>query len=312
VAAKEPRATTRSAKKADETTAGQGFQKWILTNLASISVLSFLVVAIKIFRVSDMETSTALAVVTTADTASVIRGVVISLLPAFLATLIATLAWWRSQAAIEGATFPLPRWAAWLLFALSLFVVATVAFVVLLVLFGVLLWLARSYTARRDGGSRRPLTGLRLVSFLSAALALYFIGTFVLERTSLWVPEEKVRFAAEDLASQAFPPLAYPHEDTSSLTLVGYVLKQGDGVTTMLTESNRGAVRVFIRVPGTPLKRTVCLSDPPSNSWFYRRPIQVLGQISRHVPLVGHILPQLEQGSGATTPYDPCFAERSA
>jgi hypothetical protein len=284
-----------------------GFQSWILTNLATLSVLSFLLVAIKVFRISDMETSTALAVVTSADTASVIRGVLIALLPAFLAALIATFLLWRSRAMIHQAAFPIPRWVAWVLFALSLFIVATVAFAGLLVLFLVMLGLIRWYLRRREDRPRGAMPGLRLVSLVSFGLALYFMATFALERTSLWVPEEKVRFAAADLTTQTFPRLAYPREDTRSVTFVGYVIKAEEGSTVMLTESKPGAVRVLVRIPAVPLRRVICLPDPPSNAWIYRRPIQVLGQLSRHIPGISVILPQLEQGSAARTPYDPCF-----
>jgi hypothetical protein len=297
----------RPARAADEASTGEQLQTWIRSNLGTISVLSFLLVAIKVFRVSDMETSTALAVITTADTGAVIRGVLISLLPAFLAVLIASYAWWRSQATIKGTAFPLRRWVAWLLFALSLFIVATVAFVILLGLFLVMLQLIRAYGARRNGSPRRRFTALQAVSFLSGALALYFMGTFALERTSLWVPEERVTFSSKDLAEQVFPPGAYPNRTVGSTTFIGYVLREGETTTPMLVESERGAVRVFIRVPGKPVSRRVCLADPPSSAWLYRRPIQVLGELSQHVPLVGRIIPQLEQGSDAETPYDPCF-----
>jgi hypothetical protein len=308
VSSKRTEPAERPAPGSDEVTTGEQLQSWIRSNLGTISVLSFLLVAIKVFRVSDMETSTALAVITTADTGAVVRGVLISLLPAFLAVLIASYAWWRSQATIRGTAFPLRRWVAWLLFALSMFIVATVAFVVLLALFLVMIQLIRTYGPRRNGVNRRRFTALQAVSFVSAALALYFMGTFALERTSLWVPEERVTFAAKDLAGHVFPPGAYPHRNVASTSFIGYVLREGDPTTPMLVESERGAVRIFIRVPGTPTSRTVCLADPPSSSWFYRRPIQVLGTLSRHVPLIGWIIPQLEQGAGAQTPYDPCFA----
>ena len=304
MSARQRDSTRKPARGADEATTGEQLQTWIRSNLGTISVLSFLLVALKVFRVSDMETSTALAVITTADTGAVIRGVLISLLPAFVAVLIASYAWWRSQAAIKGRAFPLRDWVAWLLFALSLFIVATVAFVVLLALFLLMLQLIRTYGR---GGAERRFGALQAASFLSAALALYFMGTFALERTSLWVPEERVAFSPKDLAGQVFPPGAYPNRNSSSTTFIGYVLREGSETTPMLVESERGAVRVFIKVPGKPVSRTVCLADPPSSSWFYRRPIQVLGELSQHVPLVGRIIPQLEQGSDAKTPYAPCF-----
>ncbi|HJP66483.1 MAG TPA: hypothetical protein VKA30_09300, partial [Actinomycetota bacterium] len=86
------------------------------------------------------------------------------------------------------------------------------------------------------------------------------------------------------------------------------VLSAGDE-TVMLTESKPGAVRVFVRIPAAPVRRTICLADPPSNAWIYRRPIQVLGQLARHVPGVRFVLPQLQQGSAARTPYQACFEE---
>lgn len=284
------------------------FQKWLFTNFATISVLSFLLVAIKVFRVSDMETSTALAVITSADTASVIRGVLMSLLPAFVAALIASFLYWRSESLIRAQAFPIPRWVAWTLLALALFIVATLAFILLAALFLATLWLVRRYVTPSEGNRPRSLW-LQAVRWASFVFAVYFAVTFALERTSLWVPEERVRFAAADLARQAFPQLAYPRERTDSNTFIGYVLKQGDGATVLLTESKPGAVRVFVRIPANPVRRSVCLADPPSNAWYYRRPIQVLGQLARHVPGANVVLPQLEEGSAARTPYQPCFEE---
>lgn len=63
------------------------------TGIPVTSVLLFVAVAIKVFRAAHMETSTAVAIVKSADVVALSKGVVVTLLPGFLASLIALAVW---------------------------------------------------------------------------------------------------------------------------------------------------------------------------------------------------------------------------
>jgi predicted S18 family serine protease len=56
----------------------------VLTSIPVLSVLVFIVVTLKVFRVSGMETTTTVTVISEADTFALLRGVVVTLLPGFL------------------------------------------------------------------------------------------------------------------------------------------------------------------------------------------------------------------------------------
>jgi len=59
----------------------------------ALSVLTFVLVAVKVFRVSGMEASTTVAIVSTANTVALLKGVVLTLLPGFIAAVIAAAIW---------------------------------------------------------------------------------------------------------------------------------------------------------------------------------------------------------------------------
>jgi hypothetical protein len=79
------------------------FQHSVLTSVPALSVLTFLLVAVKVFRVSGMEASTTVAIVSTANTAALLKGVVLTLLPGFIAAVIAAAVWrWAESLPVAG------------------------------------------------------------------------------------------------------------------------------------------------------------------------------------------------------------------
>lgn len=66
----------------------------LLTSIPALSALVFVIVTIKVFRASVMETTTTVAIVSTADAVALLKGVILTLLPGFLAGLTAISIWW--------------------------------------------------------------------------------------------------------------------------------------------------------------------------------------------------------------------------
>ena len=66
----------------------------VLSSVPALLALIFVVVAVKVFRASLMETTTTVAIVSTADVVALLKGVILTLLPGFLAGLTAASIWW--------------------------------------------------------------------------------------------------------------------------------------------------------------------------------------------------------------------------
>jgi len=65
-----------------------------LTSIPVLSALVFVIVSIKVFRASMMETTTTVAIVSSANAIALLKGVILTLLPGFLAGLAALAIWW--------------------------------------------------------------------------------------------------------------------------------------------------------------------------------------------------------------------------
>jgi len=65
----------------------------ILSSIPALSALVFVVVAVKVFRASYMETTTTVSIVSNADPFQLLKGVILTLLPGFLAALVAAAVW---------------------------------------------------------------------------------------------------------------------------------------------------------------------------------------------------------------------------
>ena len=66
----------------------------ILASIPALSALVFVVVAVKVFRASYMETTTTVSIVSNADPFQLLKGIILTLLPGFLAALVAAAVWW--------------------------------------------------------------------------------------------------------------------------------------------------------------------------------------------------------------------------
>ena len=117
----------------------------IFTSIPALSALVFVVVSVKVFRASRMETTTTVAIVSNADDFQLLKGIVLTLLPGFLAGLTAAAIWWwaavlperlegpDARADAERALFsPQAVWA-WAMVVMAFFTIWWPVFLVLFV-----------------------------------------------------------------------------------------------------------------------------------------------------------------------------------
>jgi hypothetical protein len=176
----EPRAT-------DASTFFDTLRGAILTSIPALSALVFVIVAVKVFRASMMETTTTVAIVSTANAVALLKGVILTLLPGFLAGLVAVSIWWwggvlpryYSRSAIQRALFSPQAGFAWAMVVTAFFTIWWPVFLLLLVpvlasttVLGVRWW--------RDRKERRISRGrlaaeLVVVSLLIAALLVVLL-----------------------------------------------------------------------------------------------------------------------------------------
>jgi hypothetical protein len=117
----------------------------ILASIPALSALVFVVVAIKVFRASFMETTTTVSIVSNADPFQLLKGIVLTLLPGFLAALVAASVWWwggilperldepdAAEDARRGLFSPQAVWA-WAMAVTAFFTIWWPVFLVLLV-----------------------------------------------------------------------------------------------------------------------------------------------------------------------------------
>jgi hypothetical protein len=179
----------------------------VLSSVPVLSALVFVVVAIKVFRASMMETTTTVAIVSTADVVALLKGVILTLLPGFLAGLTAASIWWWAGILPErlgGAGAPAAARRALLspqaAFAWAMTVTAffTIWWPIFLLLF--LPVLATTVALVRRARARRrqlaqyetlPLrTTLRVFGLIGAAT---FVGLLTLQ-PSVWLPLRTITF----------------------------------------------------------------------------------------------------------------------
>lgn len=117
----------------------------VLSSIPALSALVFVIVAVKVFRASMMETTTTVAIVSTADVVALLKGVILTLLPGFLAGLTAASIWWWAgvlpaqvdgKKAREAATrglFSAQAVLAWAMIVMAFFTIWWPVFLLLLV-----------------------------------------------------------------------------------------------------------------------------------------------------------------------------------
>jgi hypothetical protein len=117
----------------------------IFTSIPALAALVFVIVSVKVFRASRMETTTTVAIVSNADDFQLLKGIVLTLLPGFLAGLTAAAIWWwaavlperlegpQARATAERALFsPQAVWA-WAMIVMAFFTIWWPVFLVLFV-----------------------------------------------------------------------------------------------------------------------------------------------------------------------------------
>lgn len=155
----------------------------ILTSIPALAALVFVVVSVKVFRASRMETTTTVAIVSNADDFQLLKGIVLTLLPGFLAGLTAAAIWWWGEVLPERLEGPQARkdaeralfspqavWA-WAMVAMAFF---TIWWPVFLVLFAPVLATTAALVPvalGASGVSRRTVVIVR-VAYILAAVAL--------------------------------------------------------------------------------------------------------------------------------------------
>jgi len=253
----------------------------ILTSIPLVSALTFVIVAIKVFRVSGMETTTTVAIVSTADALALLKGVLLTLLPGFLEVLTAAAIWaWRSTVPIDdvadaaevktaarAALFSPEAAVAWALIVTAFFTIAWPIFALFFVPAAVT---TASLAAQAVTGRRRSTKWLRFwrgaLGVVSIAIAAVAICLLALAPT-VWTPLRTVTFAPNHApAKLQGQPLAH--------TVAAYVLDEDDKRVTLLVDHPRGVVELAADdlEPAKPF----CVPPESSSRWLSLRLSQVV------------------------------------
>jgi len=286
----EPDAHERDAKKSeademkpksDDGTAEAGLLRTLAsTVLSSIPVLSaivFLAVAIKVFRASNMETVTTVAIVSTADVVALLKGVILTLLPGFLAGVVAAAIWWWSRdLVLDPASTDVkgdakrglhnPRLSlVWVALVIAFYTISWPILVVFLLpvalttglLFGQShdRWMTVSWT-------RRLLGALRLLSAVAAVVAILFVAL----SPTVWLPlravDLKPGYSAQLNGKAQAPPFA------------AFLLSSNSKTTSLLLNSPRGVVE--ISTAGMQPNPPLCILPVSPLRWLFLRASQVV------------------------------------
>jgi hypothetical protein len=253
----------------------------ILTSIPLVSALTFVIVAIKVFRVSGMETTTTVAIVSTADALALLKGVVLTLLPGFLEVLTAAAIWaWRSvvpiedvedgpkvKAAARAALFSPEAAVAWALIVTAFF---TIAWPIFALFFVPMAATTASLASQALTGMRRSRTWLRrwrrALGVVSIAIAAVAICLLALAPT-VWTPLRTVTFAPNH------PPPTLQGKPLAQ-RVAAYVLNEDDKRVTLLVDHPRGVVELAPDdlEPAKPF----CVPPESSSRWLSLRLSQVV------------------------------------
>jgi hypothetical protein len=260
----------------------------VLTSIPALSALVFVVVAVKVFRTSGMEATTTVAVVSTADVVALLKGVILTLLPGFLAGLTAASMWWWAgvlpgrkeseelRAAASGALLSPQAFLAWAMIVMAFF---TISWPIFLALF--LPIACATYVLLRESRGRsmkltaRLRPGLRAFGLGAAAVSIGFLTL----TPSVWLPLRTITVAPKHDVTFMGDPL--PRK------FAAYVLSRDDGEASLLLADPRAV----LQVSSTALEPSMPLCVPPESDarWLFLRLSQVL-----------RIDPDFH------SPYDPC------
>lgn len=256
----------------------------ILSGIPLVTTVLFFVAAVKVFRAANMETATTVAVVSSADVVALLKGVILTLLPGFLAALTSAAIWWwsgilpsslaheadgpgseqwarvRSAYALDNPRFGAVAGA----LSVAFFTLPwTVFLLFLVVVFGALLVL-RLQSRSRWTRVTRVRTALRIGSLL---MALVMIGTLALSST-VWLPIRLVQLRSGVSVSL--------YSQTIEGQFGAYILSSdAHGRTSLLLDKPRAVIDVATDdlAPDPQL----CIAPPSANRWLFLRASQQLG-----------------------------------
>jgi hypothetical protein len=236
----------------------------VLSSVPALTALVFVVVAVKVFRASMMETTTTVAIVTNADLFALLKGVILTLLPGFLAGLTAVSIWWWAGVLPERLDGPdAPAAASRALnspqavFAWAMTVTAffTIWWPIFLLLFLPMLVttvaLARRARAGKTRAAYETLPLRRMLRFFGLAGAAVFVGLLTL-RPSVWLPLRTITFAGTPptLNGRVLPE-----------QVAAYVLDSDDkGANLLLSKP-----RAVIHVTPTQIEKNTPFCVPPES-----------------------------------------------
>jgi len=238
----------------------------VLSSVPALSALVFVVVAIKVFRASMMETTTTVAIVSTADLVALLKGVILTLLPGFLAALTAASIWWwagvlperlagdDAPAAARRALFSPQAAFAW---AMTVTAFLTIWWPIFLLLFVPVLATTVALLRRSHARTRRPIAPyetlplratLRTFGLVGAA---FFVGLLTLQPT-VWLPLRTVTFAGPPVTLKGHALPAH---------VAAYVLDSNEkGVSLLLNKP-----RAVIQVDPAQIEKNMPLCVPPES-----------------------------------------------
>jgi hypothetical protein len=213
----------------------------VLSSVPALSAFVFVVVSIKVFRASMMETTTTVAIVSTADLVALLKGVILTLLPGFLAGLTAASIWWWAGVLPERVDGPhAPRAARRALFsaqaafawAMTVTAFFTIWWPVFLLLFVPVLATTIALLRRRAAYGTLPLhSTLRVFGLIGAAV---FVGLLTLQPT-VWLPLRTITFTG--------PPVTLKGKVLPA-HVAAYVLDSNDKGASLLLNKPRAVIQV--------------------------------------------------------------------
>ena len=243
----------------------------VIASIPAVTALVFVIVSVKVFRVSGMEATTTVAIVSSADVFTLLKGVILTMLPGFLTAVTAVAMWWWADSLpqgsegtvdVRGALRSPQAFFAWVMVTVAFFTISWPIFLALVIPVGyvtVLLVRQSHYDERARSRARVALKG---VGGVVAALALGILALAPM----VWLPLRTITVVPGEVVHANGKPL--PDE------FAAYVLNRDDSGTTLLLAEPRTVISVG---PGT-VEDTMplCVTPEAPTRVFYLRPSQIV------------------------------------
>jgi hypothetical protein len=245
----------------------------VLSSVPALTGLVFVVVAVKVFRASRMESTTTVAIVSTADVNALLKGVILTLLPGFLAALAAVSIWWwasvlperldgagAKEKASRALFSPQAVWT-WAMVVTAFFTIWWPIFLLLfLPVLAATVALAR---VARGGAAGTTLPLSRSLKVFGLAGAAVFVGLLTLAPT-VWLPLRTITFTSPvTLKGKQLPE-----------RVAAYVLSSDAQDTNLLLDNPRAVVEVETSALGK--RRPLCVPPESKLRFLTLRASQIL------------------------------------